>query len=214
MTVLEGHARVLVEGRSYRLRPMDCVHIPAHVAHQVDNEEERHSLLMLSAFASANPTRTSSDCSFPLQDRVLGLPSETDPETLIRFEQATRYELSPNTQFFDLFARRYGADGICGGFGRFLPGASLPCHFHDFDESITIVNGSAVCLVQGRRYELSGCQTVFIPRDIPHRFLNESDHAMAMIWVYAGDEPDRRIVPSEYCSAELVWPGDLEANTT
>jgi hypothetical protein len=34
---------------------------------------------------------------------------------------------------------------------------------------------------------------------------------MAMIWVYAGDEPDRRIVVSNYCSGELVWPGVEQA---
>jgi quercetin dioxygenase-like cupin family protein len=88
-----------------------------------------------------------------------------------------------------------------------LPGASLPCHIHDFDESITIVGGSAVCLAQGRRYELGGCDTAFIPRGIPHRFLNQSDGEMAMIWVYAGSEPDRRIVAAEYCSGAVSWPG-------
>jgi hypothetical protein len=30
---------------------------------------------------------------------------------------------------------------------------------------------------------------------------------MAMIWVYAGDEPDRRIVDNDYCSGLLAWPG-------
>jgi hypothetical protein len=29
---------------------------------------------------------------------------------------------------------------------------------------------------------------------------------MAMVWVYAGSEPDRQIVESGYCSGELAWP--------
>src|SRR5277367_5073910 len=37
VTVLEGHARVLVEGRAYHLNPRDCVHVPAGTAHQVEN---------------------------------------------------------------------------------------------------------------------------------------------------------------------------------
>jgi quercetin dioxygenase-like cupin family protein len=91
--------------------------------------------------------------------------------------------------------------------GRFEPGASLPCHIHDFDESITITRGRAVCLVQGRRYVLSGCDTAFIPKGIPHRFLNLSDEDMSMIWVYAGSEPDRLIVDAGFCSGEKAWTG-------
>jgi putative monooxygenase len=62
-------------------------------------------------------------------------------------------------------------------------------------------------MVSGRRYELSGYDTAFIPKGIPHRFMNKSNSEMAMIWVYAGDEPDRRIVDSRYCSGVLVWHG-------
>jgi quercetin dioxygenase-like cupin family protein len=96
--------------------------------------------------------------------------------------------------------------GICGGYGRFLPGASLPCHTHDFDESITVVKGDADCLVEGKKYELSGCDTAFIPKGLPHRFINNSKEEMAMVWVYAGNEPDRTIVDARYCAGSLIWP--------
>jgi hypothetical protein len=62
------------------------------------------------------------------------------------------------------------------------------------------------CLVQGKQYELSGCDTAFIPKGIPHRFLNKSKEPMAMVWVCAGDEPDRQILEADYCSEELAWP--------
>jgi quercetin dioxygenase-like cupin family protein len=208
VTVLEGRARVLLEGRQYRLGPRDCVHVPARVAHQVENEDAEQELVVLSAFANANPARTREERSFCVEERGAGMPGETDPETIVRFEEAEKYELAENALFCDLFARRFGAEGICGGYGRFLKGASLPCHIHDFDESITIVKGEAVCLVRGKRYELSGYDTAFIPRGIPHRFLNEAADEMAMIWVYAGDEPDRQIVAAGYCSGELAWPAE------
>lgn len=206
VTVLEGRARVLLEGRSYRLGFLDCVHVPAGVAHQVENEDAKNCLVVLSAFASSNAIRTQAGRTFPVEERESGQPSKEDPETIVRHDKAATYELSENAFFSDLFARRFGARGICGGFGRFLPGASLPCHIHDFDESITILRGSALCLVRGRNYELSGYDTAFIPQGMPHRFLNESDDEMAMIWVYAGEEPDRRIVDSAHCSGALAWP--------
>lgn len=205
ITVLEGRAHVLLEGRSYRLSPLDCVHVPARIAHQVENEDGASDLVTLSAFASASPTRSQADRTFGLESRSSEKPASDDPETIVRFNLAEKYELAANALFCDLFASRFGARGICGGYGRFLSGASLPCHIHDFDESITIVKGAAVCMVRGKRYELSGYDTAFIPRGLPHRFLNQSGDEMAMIWVYSGDEPDRRIVDSRFCSGELAW---------
>jgi putative monooxygenase len=207
VTILEGRACVRIEGRAYYLNAQDCVHIPAGIAHQVENEDMENGLIAHWAFATAKPTRMLIDRSFPAEDRNSGDPSEADPETIVRYKSDAVYKLAENAFFIDLFAHRFGAVGICGGHGRFLPGASLPCHIHDFDESITIVKGTAVCLVEGKRYELSGCDTAFIPRGLPHRFLNLSDDEMAMVWVYAGNEPDRRIVNSRYCAGELVWPG-------
>ena len=207
VTVIEGRARVLLEGRVYRLGPRDCVHAPAGLVHQVENDDAEKPLVAHWSFATARPSRTLVDRAFPVDERDFGFPSEADPETIIRYDGGAIYELSTNAFFCDLFARRYGSNGICGGYGRFLPGASLPCHIHDFDESITIVKGRAVCLVQGRQYELSDCDTAFVPRGLPHRFINRSSEEMAMIWVYAGSEPDRRMVLAGYCAGEIPWPG-------
>lgn len=207
VTVIEGRARVLLEGQLYRLGPRDCVHVPAGLVHQVENDDADKRLVAHWSFATARPSRTLVDRVFPVEDRDFGFPSESAPETIIRHDSGAIYELSANALFCDLFARRYGSHGICGGYGRFLPGASLPCHIHDFDESITIVKGKAVCMVQGRQYELSDCDTAFVPRGLPHRFINRSNEEMAMIWVYAGSEPDRRMVLAGYCSGETPWPG-------
>ena len=207
VTILEGQARMLLEGRAYILNERDCVHVPAGTAHQVENADPNGRMVAHWAFASASPSRTLVDKSFPLDDRGNGIPASEGPEHISRFDQCPVYELSEDAFFTDLFAKRLGAQGICGGYGRFRPGASLPCHIHDFDESITIVKGSAVCFVQGRSYELSGYDTAFIPKGIPHRFMNQSDSEMAMLWVYAGNEPDRILVDPGFCSGEREWRG-------
>ena len=207
VTVLEGRAQVFVEGRMYLLNPRDCVHFPAGVAHQVINDNLDSQLVAHWAFATATPTRDLVDRDYDEVDRGLGGPDEGDPETIIRYKAESIYELSDQAYFLDLFARRYGSTGICGGHGRFMPGASLPCHIHDFDESITIIKGTATCLVEGRQYELSGCDTAFIPKGLPHRFINRSKSEMEMVWVYAGSEPDRVVVKSDFCSGALAWPG-------
>jgi quercetin dioxygenase-like cupin family protein len=197
VVVLEGQAEAHVEGRRYRLGVYDAIHIPAETAHSFVNASRNSPAVLHSSFSSENPTRSFASTPFTVSDRI-----ETDstcPETIIRFASAPAYELAPNAIFRDLFAGRFGAKGICGGYGIFEPGASLPCHYHGYDESITIVGGVAISQVAGKEYEASNCDTLCIPKGRPHRFLNRSDKPMAMIWVYAGDEPDRTIVDAGLC---------------
>lgn len=207
ITVIEGEALLRVEGRRYRMTALDSVFLPAGTAHSVHNSELGRDLLVHSAFGSAFPSRELVAKEYREEDRELESPRARDPEKLVRFAQAPAYDLAPNAFFTDLYARRMGSVGICGGYGRFAAGASLPCHMHDFDESITIVKGTARCLVQGRKHVLSNCATAYIPAGMPHRFINADDDEMAMIWVYAGAEPDRRLVDSGYCAGTMAWPG-------
>jgi quercetin dioxygenase-like cupin family protein len=83
---------------------------------------------------------------------------------------------------------------MSGGYGLFRPGGRLPAHIHDFDEGICIVDGTASCVVEGRRYEMSHCSTALQPRGRVHFFINESEQPMAMVWVYAGPSPERIVV--------------------
>ncbi len=206
ITVLSGEALVVVAGRGYRLGRLDCMHLPAGVPHMVQNPQAGHGMVAHWSFASADPQRTFIDPARAFEDRGLGKPRAGDPEHLRRFADAEAYELADGAWFRDLFAQRFGAAGICGGYGRFRQGSSLPCHTHAYDESITILTGDATCMVQGSRYEMTGMQTAFVPQGKPHRFLNSGESEMEMLWVYAGDEPDRLLVDPGYCSGSRAWP--------
>lgn len=197
IVVLSGMARVQIEGRRYLLQPFDAMHVPAGIPHAVQNASSDCEAVLHSIFASATPTRDAVTHEFAVEDHES--TTAHCPEHLVRFATAPVYELAPHAHFRDLFARRFGACGLCGGYGVFGPGASLPCHYHAYDESITIVSGHAVCQVAGREYTLADYTTTCIPRGLPHRFINHSDQPMAMIWVYAGDEPERTLVEPGFC---------------
>jgi quercetin dioxygenase-like cupin family protein len=199
ITLLSGEADVLAEGRRYRVRPHDATHLPAGTPHMVRNPGPTPAVFHW-AFATDTPSRELVDQRFTIVDRR---DSDGCPERVMRFETAPVYELAPRAWFRDLFASRFGCRGLCGGYGVFEPGASLPCHYHGYDESISIIDGTAICQVAGREYALSGCDTACIPTGRPHRFINRSTANMAMIWVYAGDEPDRVLVEPGFCEGTL-----------
>jgi putative monooxygenase len=208
VTILVGGASTTVEGRKYLLRPFDCIHVPAGMAHEVENVSANAVLVAHWAFATSVPSRESLEDRFVVENRGLGSPLPGDSEHIVRFADAQKYELADGTQFCDLFAGRFGAVGICGGYGKFNPDCSLPCHVHEYDESISIVAGEATCEVMGKRYRLSNCDTAFVPRGRAHRFLNESESPMAMVWVYAGSEPERTILDVRYCDGSLLWKNE------
>lgn len=207
ITILDGQADVSVEGRRYRLGRLDCMYVPEGRAHSVANFDPGISFVAHSVFSTSKPGRSPVSALFQDENRSEGLPGASDPERLRRFGEAEMYPLAEGTRFYDLFAARFGSVGICGGYGEFEPGTSLPCHIHKFDESITIITGQSVCRVQGKEYALSNCDTAFVPEGKPHCFLNQSGSLMAMIWVYAGNEPERTLVSPDYCLGLRAWPG-------
>ena len=206
-TVLSAEALAMVEGRTYRMGLLDCLHVPAGVAHSVINPCTKKKLMIHSAFGAVHPQRDFVKDSFLSQERIGGLPRQEDPEHIVRFAHSTKYKLASGASFCDLFAGRFGSVGICGGYGEFQPGTDLPCHIHDYDESITIIKGTATCEVMGARYKLSGYDTAMVPSGRPHRFLNKSRDVMAMLWVYAGSEPQRSLLNARFCNGDWQWKG-------
>ena len=151
------------------------------------------------AMAAGLPEQTWVNGRFTAADQLGSEIGRAGAERICRNSPDARFELAPSAHFQDLFNADLGSQGICGGYGLFEPGARLPCHRHEFDESITIVQGMATCIVEGQRHELSGNATALIPQGRCHYFINLTLEPMAMIWVYAGDRPDRIVMDEAFC---------------
>jgi quercetin dioxygenase-like cupin family protein len=57
VTVIEDCARVLIDGRAYRLRPQDCVHVPAGIAHLAENDDPARLLIAHWVFCNCYPVQ-------------------------------------------------------------------------------------------------------------------------------------------------------------
>lgn len=198
VSVLSGEIDAAVDGRVYRLRAGDNIVVPRWLPHSSRNPLPGAPARVHVAFGMSVPARALIADTFPEQrtpDDSSGLPGQ---ERVTRLQTARRYAAGPNTEFVDYFnAHLVPGIEMSGGWARFAPGGRLPAHVHDFDESICIVDGTAVCRVNARRYELSDCATACVPRGRPHYFINESDGLMTMVWVYAGPLPERIVITDE-----------------
>ena len=74
------------------------------------------------------------------------------------------------------------------------PGAGLPLHFHDTEECITCVEGVATAEIDGEQLTLQPFDHVWIPEGAHHRFWNDGETQMRIVWTYGkpGSEPDVR----------------------
>ena len=200
LTLLSGAVVVAVEDREYSLTPLDNIVIPRGLPHATRNLSSSERAVLHVAFAS----ETLKSDLVPLAPHRRAMPVDSGgfpgKERVTRIDSAARSEAGPGTSFIDHFNKSL-MPGIemSGGYGLFQPGGRLPAHFHDFDESICIIEGTAICVVEGRHYQLGNCSTALVPRGRVHYFINESEKPMAMIWVYAGPVPERIIV-DECCA--------------
>ncbi len=202
ITLLSGEAAVEVEGRRYLMQPLDNLFIPAGTPHAAMNTSTGRPAQFHVAMNTHDPQRTLVSPDFA--QRLMG-PSDRAPagaERVNRHAITPWYEPNAGARFQDYFNRDLGTSGMSGGYGIFQPGGRLPCHLHDFDESITIVEGVATCVVEGRNYQLSDCATALAPRGRCHYFVNNSKAPMAMIWVYAGDLPQRLVLDEKCCTLD------------
>jgi mannose-6-phosphate isomerase-like protein (cupin superfamily) len=200
--LLTGEAAVDVEDRRYRLGLVDAMTVPAGLPRRLVNLSTVRPALIHVSLAAPAPEQTWVNGRFTPVEQLAGSTGRPGAERLCRNNPTARSELASRALFQDLFSALLGAAGICGGYGVFEPGARLPCHRHEFDESITIVQGIATCVVEGRRYELSGNATALVPQGLCHYFINLTLDPMAMIWVYAGDKPDRIVMDEGFCHPE------------
>lgn len=205
IVLLEGSAVVDVEGRRYRLSSLDNVVIPPGVPHGVENLSAEREALFHVTFPTSTPSREILEPIYPkrqMPDDSVG-PRTPGLERVNRISSAERFDAGQGATFIDFFNDTL-MPGIemSGGYGLFQPGGRLPAHIHDFDESICIVAGTATCIVEGRRYSMSGYSTALEPRGRVHYFVNETSEPMAMVWVYAGPQPHRIVVDERNATTE------------
>ncbi len=203
VTVLSGSLLVEVEGRRHTLNPLDNITIPSGLAHYAQVARGADSVMAHVAMCTDSPTRKLSDRYFSRRTMDADSNGVGGAERVTRLETAERSSPGAGASFVDYFNQELMPGlAMSGGYALFQPGGRLPAHIHDFDESICIIQGTATCVVEGRRYEMADCATALQPRGRVHYFINESQGPMAMIWVYAGPLPERIVVNKRCATTE------------
>ena len=87
-----------------------------------------------------------------------------------------------------------GARGFINGITEFAPGAAIPMHSHNCEESVVLLEGEAVLEIGGQAYPVQAFDTTWIPANVSHRFRNTSaTRPLKILWTYASTQATRTL---------------------
>ncbi|MDG4662978.1 dimethylsulfonioproprionate lyase family protein [Mycobacterium sp. 236(2023)] len=121
--------------------------------------------------------------------------TSTRGAVVLRPSEITPRERGGGARTIPLVSQQVGAQDFLNGITMFAPGTAIPEHFHNCDESVLILKGSAVAHIDGEQHPVQTGDTSFIPAGIPHFFKNASDtEELHIFWTYASIDANRTIV--------------------
>ena len=109
--------------------------------------------------------------------------------------QMKAYERGGGAKTIPLVGPRIGAKSFLNGMTIFGPGAAIPLHTHNCEESVLLLEGEAIAEIDGEQHAIKAGDISWIPEGVPHRFINASQtEGMRILWIYARTDATRTLV--------------------
>jgi quercetin dioxygenase-like cupin family protein len=94
-----------------------------------------------------------------------------------------------------LVTSRSGSTSLLNGVTTLDPGAAVPLHIHNCEESVLVMSGRGRVHIDGVETDVEPGVTTWIPTGVRHFFRNTSaTEPMSIFWTYASIDANRTIV--------------------
>ena len=103
---------------------------------------------------------------------------------IVRGDEARTVDRGGGVRTAYLVTGALGSIGFMNGVTEFEPGASLPMHSHNCEESVVVLDGAASFECKRRVVHLDAGDATWVPAGAPHRFSNLSDEKLRILWIY------------------------------
>ena len=98
-----------------------------------------------------------------------------------------------------------GATGLISGFTTIPPNQGIPKHYHNCEETVLVIEGSAIVETDEGVLTAMAGDVVWQAQGVPHRFVNASNnHALRIYWTYASSNATRTLVESGETASVLT----------
>ena len=104
---------------------------------------------------------------------------------LIRYESVGLTEPLPGVTVSLMVGEETGATQISSGVVSYGPGTSIATHHHNAEETMIVIEGEGLLVLQGEEHHLKPYDAVFITPGANHRLVNDGDRPFKIVWTYA-----------------------------
>ena len=104
---------------------------------------------------------------------------------LIRFDSVEHESRRPGVILTSLVDGRSGSTKISSGIAEFVVGASAPTHYHDAEETVIVLEGEGIMVLEGVQHRVKPNDGAFINAGAHHSIANGGDKAFKICWSYA-----------------------------
>jgi 3-isopropylmalate dehydrogenase len=131
-----------------------------------------------------------------IEDPTAAAPRTRQP-VVLRPSEVTPRERGGGVRTYPLVSALTGSTQTLSGVTEIEPGAAVPLHFHNCDETVVVLEGEAQAEIAGEPQPVGPGETTWIPAGVHHRFRNPSTTArLRIFWTYASLDADRTLVES------------------
>ena len=123
------------------------------------------------------------------------MPTDPRAAAVIRPAEQVVADRGGGARTIPLVTPGVGARQMINGITMIAPGAAIPLHYHDCEESVIVLEGEAVAVIGGAEHSVGPGDTSWIPPGVPHFFRNPSESAtLRIFWTYASVTATRTLV--------------------
>ena len=113
---------------------------------------------------------------------------------IIRREEANNLQRAPGVSVASSITKENGANQISSGITTFQAGTSNTIHFHNAEESVIVIEGSGILIINGAEYQVRQYDSALITPGTHHRLINTGAVPFKIAWSYATVDVTRTLV--------------------
>ena len=117
----------------------------------------------------------------------------SDPR-VIRREEVDSAQRAPGVSVASSVTKEVGATEISSGITTFQAGTSNTTHYHNAEESVIVIEGEGILMINGEENHVRQYTAAFIAPGTHHRPINTGEIPFKIAWSYATVDVTRTLV--------------------
>ena len=113
---------------------------------------------------------------------------------VIRGGEVQHLERAPGVTVSSFVTKEAGATEISSGITSFDAGCSNTAHYHNAEESVIVIEGEGILMINGEEHPVATGDAAFITPGTHHRLINTGAGPFRIAWAYATVDVTRTLV--------------------